>query len=206
MTPNIHYEKREIVGERLELKKGPIYWLGPDLTVRDSTVIISAAGRSLVPMGGQFINCTIQAKGQLMGVVWAQMTFKGCRFKGRFRGNEFGFREALVDTSRFKPGGLEDCDFSEAELHGVGFNGCDMSTIRLPRWPCFTFVDPVRHAAELRQHSWPGLFGRVTVETACESPEGSIASTWHAPTVAEKMETTVEELRAALETAPGIFM
>ncbi|MFY0582290.1 hypothetical protein ACN28S_55640 [Cystobacter fuscus] len=206
MTPNIHYEKREIVGERLELKKGPIYWLGPDLTVRDSTVVISAAGRSLVPMAGQFINCTIQAKGQLKGVVWAQMTLKGCRFKGRFSGNEFGFREALVDTSRFKPGGIEECDFSEAELHGVGFNGCDMSTIRLPRWPCFTFVDPVRHAAELRKHSWPGLFGRVTVEVVCESPPGTVAVTWHAPTIAEKKDTTVEDLRAALERAPGIFM
>ena len=106
MTPNIHYEKREIVGERLELKKGPIYWLGPDLTVRDSAVIISAAGRSLVPMSGQFINCTIQAKGQLKAVVWAQMTLKGCRFKGRFTGHEFGFREALVDTRRWKPGGI----------------------------------------------------------------------------------------------------
>ena len=47
MTPNIHYEKREIVGERLELEKGPFYWLGPDLTLRDCTVIISAARRAL---------------------------------------------------------------------------------------------------------------------------------------------------------------
>ncbi|MET0404026.1 MAG: hypothetical protein ABW123_16560 [Cystobacter sp.] len=206
MTPNIHYEKREIIGERLELKKGPIYWLGPDLTVRDSVVVISAAGRSLVPMAGQFIHCTLQAKGQLKGVVWSQMTLKGCRFKGRFSGNEFGFREGLVDTSRFKPGGIEDCDFSEAELHGVAFNGCDLGTIRLPQWPCFTFVDPVKHAAQLRKHSWPGLVGSVTVEVACESPAGRVAVTWHAPSVAEKMETTVEELRAALERAPGIFM
>lgn len=34
MTPDIHYEKREIIGERLELLKGPFYWLGPDLTLR----------------------------------------------------------------------------------------------------------------------------------------------------------------------------
>jgi hypothetical protein len=81
-----------------------------------------------------------------------------------------------------------------------------MSTIRLPRWPCFTFLNPLEHAAELRKHSWPGLVGRVTVEVACESPEGRVAVTWHAPTVAEKLDTTVEDLRAALETAPGIFM
>jgi hypothetical protein len=206
VTPNIHYENREIVGERIELTKGPIYWLGPDLTLRDCTVIISAAGRSLVPMSGQLINCTIQAKGQSKAVVWAQMTLKGCRFKGRFTGHEFGFREGLVDTRRWKPGGIEDCDFSEAQLHGVGFNHCDMSTIRLPRWPCFTFLDPRGHAAQLRQHSWPGRFGRVTVEVACESPEGTVAMTWHAPTAVEKMDTTVEALRAALEGVPGVFM
>ncbi|MFL5356447.1 hypothetical protein [Archangium sp.] len=206
MTPNIHYENREIVGERIELTKGPIYWLGPDLTLRDCTVIISAAGRSLVPMSGQLIDCTIQAKGQLKAVVWAQMMLKGCRFKGRFTGHEFGFREGLVDTSRWKPGGIEHCDFSEAQLHGVGFNNCDMSTIRLPRWPCFTFLDPLRHAAELRRHAWPGLVGRTTIEVVCESTKETAAVTWHAPTIAEKKDTTVEELRAALEGVPGVVM
>lgn len=204
MTPNIHHEKREIVGERLELKKGPIYWLGPDLTVRDSTIIISAAGRSLVPMSGQFINCSIQARGELKTVRWAPINFKGCRFTGRFTGNDFGFREDLDERDRL--GGIEDCDFSEARLNGCRFRNCDMTTIRLPQWPCFTFLEPLRHVAELRRHAWPGVVGRATVEAVCESPVGTVAVTWHAPTVAEKMDTTVEELRAALETAPGIFM
>ena len=132
------------------------------------------------------------------------MKLKGCRFKGRFAGNDFGFRED--GNARERAGGIEDCDFSEAQLHGVAFFNCDMTTIRLPRWPCFTFLDPLRHVAELRQHAWPGLVGKATVEAVCESPVGTVAVTWHAPTVAEKMETTVEELRAALETAPGIFM
>ena len=204
MTPNIHYEKREMIGERLELQKGPFYWLGPDLTLRDCTVIVSAARRALSLVSGQLINCTIQAKGQLKGLPWATMKLKGCRFKGRFTGNTFGFRTDVDD--RWRGGGIEECDFSEAQLHGCGFFNCDMKTIRLPRWPCFTFLDPLEHAAELGQHAWPGLVGRATVEAVCESPVGTVAVTWHAPTVAEKMDTTVEELRAALETAPGIFM
>jgi hypothetical protein len=204
MTPNIHYEKREIVGERLELRKGPFYWLGPDLTLRDCTVIISAARRSLSLVSGQLINCTIQAKGQLKTMPWAPIKLKGCRFKGRFTGNDFGFREDVDD--RWRAGGIEDCDFSEAELHGCAFYNCDMSTIRLPRWPCFTFLDPLEHAAELRQHAWPGRVGRVTIEVVCESTKDTAAVTWHAPTVAEKMDTTVEELRAALERVPGVVM
>ncbi len=61
-----------IEGERLELKKGPFYWLGPDLTLRDCTIVISAARRALSLVSGQFINCTIQAKGQLKTMPWVR--------------------------------------------------------------------------------------------------------------------------------------
>jgi hypothetical protein len=203
VTPNIHYKSREIVGERIELTKGPIYWLGPDLTLRDCTVVISAAGRSLVPMSGRFINCTIQAKGELKTVRWAPVSFNGCRFKGRFTGNDFGFREDEID--KWKVGGIEDCDFSEAQLEGCRFFNCDMTSIRLPRWPCFTFLDARRHTAELARRAWPGSFDSV-IRTVCDPPKGTVASAWHAPTVAKKSDTTVEELRAALESAPGIFL
>ncbi len=203
MTPNIHFKDREIVGERVELVKGSLYWLGPNLTLRDCTVIISAARRSLTLMSGQLINCTIQAKGELKTLPWAPMKLKGCRFTGRFGGNDFGFREDLDE--RRKLGGIEDCDFSEARLNGCRFFNCDMSTIRLPRWPCFTIMDPRGHAAELGRREWPGQVG-ILVEGLAKNPEGTVAETWHAPAVAEKMDTTVEELRAALERAPGIFM
>lgn len=203
MTPNIHFKDREIAGERLELTKGPLYWLGPNLTLRDCTVIISAARRSLTLMSGQFINCTIQVKGEIKTLAWAPMKLTGCRFTGRFGGNDFGFREDLDE--RRKLGGIEDCDFSEASLNGCRFFNCDMSTIRLPRWPCFTIMDPRGHAAELVRREWPGQFG-ILVEGLAKNPEGTVAETWHAPTVAEKMDTTIEELRAALERAPGIFM
>ncbi|QRN99600.1 hypothetical protein JRI60_11515 [Archangium violaceum] len=205
MTPNIHYENREIEGERLELTdKKAIYWLGPNVTLRGCTLVTNISARWLHLVSGNLIDCTIHAKSQLKTLPWAPMKLKGCRFKGRFTGNEFGFRTDLDD--RWKGGGIEDCDFSEALLHGCGFYNCDMSTIRLPRWPCFTFLDPLRHAAELRQHAWPGRFGRVSVEVVCESPKGTVAVTWHAPTVAEKMDTTVEELRAALERVPQVVM
>jgi hypothetical protein len=203
VTPNIHFKDREILGERIELTKGPLYWLGPNLTLRDCTVIISAARRSLTLMSGQLINCTIQVKGELKTLAWAPMKLTGCRFTGRFGGNDFGFREDLDE--RRKLGGIEDCDFSEARLNGCRFFNCDMSTIRLPRWPCFTLMDPREHAAELIRLEWPGQFG-ILVEGLAKNPEGTVAETWHAPTMAEKTDTTVEELRAALERVPSVVM
>ncbi len=204
MTPNIHFENREIEGERLELTdKKAIYWLGPSVTLRGCTLVTNISARWLHLVSGSLIDCTIQAKSELKTLPWATMKLKGCRFKGRFGGNDFGFR--TDGDERRKPGGIEDCDFSEARLNGCRFFNCDMSTIRLPRWPCFTFTDPREHAVELGRCRWPGQVG-IIVEGLAKNPEGTVAETWHAPTVAEKMDTTVEELRAALERAPGIFM
>lgn len=205
MTSNIHFENREIEGERLDLTdKKAIYWLGPNVTLRGCTLVTSIAARWLHLVSGELIDCTVHAKSQLKTLPWAPMKLKGCRFKGRFAGNDFGFREDVDD--RWKAGGIEDCDFSEAQLHGCAFYNCDMSTIRLPRWPCFTFLNPREHAAELRQHAWPGRVGRVTIEVVCESSQDTVAVTWHAPTVAEKMDTTVEQLRAALEGVPSVIL
>lgn len=204
MTPNIHYENREIEGERLELTdKEAIYWLGPNVTLRGCTLVFSVSARWLHLVSGNLIDCTVQAKSELKTLPWAPMKLKGCRFKGRFGGNDFGFREDLDD--RWKLGGIEDCDFSEARLNGCRFFNCDMSTVRLPRWPCFTFMDPRGHAAELGLHGWPGRFGNL-IEGLARIPDGTVAVTWHAPTVAEKLDTTAEELHAALEGVPWVVM
>ena len=204
MTPNIHYKDREIEGERLELPKGALYWLGPNLTLRNCTVVISVASRWLTLMSGQLIDCTIQAKGELKNLRWARIGLRECRFKGRFTGNDFGFRED--DLDKWRLGGIENCDFSEARLDGCRFYNCDMSTIRLPRWPCFTFLDPVRRAAELAREAWPGSFGPVIIEGLQGQEASVVALAYHAPSVAERRGTTAEELRAVLERVPGVVM
>lgn len=204
MTSNIHFENREIEGERLELSdKKAIYWLGPNVTLRGCTLVTNISARWLHLVSGSLVDCTIQAKSELKTLPWATMKLKGCCFTGRFSGNDFGFR--LDGDERRMRGGIEDCDFSGARLNGCRFFNCDMSTIRLPRWPCFTFLDARQHAAELGRREWPGSFDSV-IKTVCDPPKGTVASAWHAPTIAEKMDTTVELLRAALETAPGILM
>jgi hypothetical protein len=155
-------------------------------------------------MSGQLIDCSIQVKGELRNLRWATMNFKGCRFKGRFIGNDFGFHED--DLDQWKLGGIEDCDFSEARLDACRFYNCDMKTIQLPRWPCFTILDPVRRAAELARVEWPGRYGPVVIEGLAEQEERVVAITDHAPSVAARLGTTAEELRAVLERLSGVVM
>jgi len=85
-------------------------------------------------------------------------------------------------------------------LDACRFQGCDIWKVRLPRWPCFTFtfMDPRAHAASLGGRKWLGRFGSVVIKNLATQPPSAVAVTYHAPSVAELLETTPEELRAAL--------
>lgn len=204
MTPNIHYENREIEGERLDLTQRGIYWLGPNLTLRRCTVVLGVSGRWLTLMSARLIDCSIEVKRELVGAAWTEVALKGCRFKGRFSGCDFGPWQGY--TQGWEKGAVEDCDFSEARLDACRFHGCDPRGLRLPRWPCFTIVDPIGRAAELSRLKWPGSFGSVVVGTLATEPPSTVALTYHAPSVAKREETTPEELRAILATLDCIIM
>jgi hypothetical protein len=197
VTPNIHYENREIEGERLELPAGAIYWLGPNVTLRRCTLVIGVASRWLSLVSGRLIDCTIEAKRELVDARWTTLGFKGCRFSGRFCGNEFGHRQDYMDD--WELGGVEDCDFSEARLDLCRFHGCDMRTVRLPKWPGFTIVDPLRHGRELMSVAWPGTFKPVILEGPLKELPSTVALSFYAPAEAKRSRTTEAELKAAVE-------
>jgi hypothetical protein len=96
-------------------------------------------------------------------------------------------------------GGIEDCDFTEARLDGCRFHGGDPRTLRYPRWPCFTFLDPIGRSRELNSIKWPGRFGSIVVEDLHAHPPSTKALTFHAPSVAKQFETIPEELKAVIE-------
>jgi hypothetical protein len=197
-TPNIHIENRELEGERLELTdKEAIYWLGPNITLRRCTLVLGVGGRHFVPMWGRFIDCTITAKREVAKEWFTSMRFEGCRFTGRFSGVGFGQR---VGVDRWwEHGGIENCDFSEARLDQCSFHNCDMRTIRLPQWPCFTILDPIKHGRELLSVPWPGDFTPVILEGEHRDSEDTAAVTIYAPAEAKRSGATLEEFKTAVE-------
>ncbi len=74
-----------------------------------------------------------------------------------------------------------------------------MRTVRLPRWPCFTILDPIGRSRELNSVQWPRRFGRVAIEGLHKDPPSTVAITMFAPIMAERYETTEEELKAVLQ-------
>lgn len=198
---NVLIEDKAFENERLELTdKNSLYFLGPNLTLRNGTVVLKVSARNLIIIGAQFTDCAFEVKQELKNhQQWIKASLKGCRFKGRLSGCDFGHWPEYLDEPEYKLGAIEDCDFSEAILDGCRFMGCDPRTLRFPKWPCFTILDPIGRAPELLRARWPGSFGDVTVAGLHKQPRATAAVTLLAPAMAKRQHTTPEALKAVIE-------
>lgn len=195
---NVILEDKRIEGERLEFSgKENIFFLGPNLIIERCELVLRVASRWFHIMPTRFIDCSIVVKQELKNSSWTCAALKGCRFKGRMSGCDFGPWQGY--TQRWEYGSVEDCDFTEARLSNCRFHGCDMRTVRLPKWPCFTILDPIGRAQELNSIKWPRRFGRVVMEDIHTHPSSTVAMTLFAPTEAERYETTPEEIKSLIE-------
>jgi hypothetical protein len=198
---NVIFEDKEIANERLELTDAKAnYILGPNLTLKNCTLVLKVSARRLSTKQARFIDCTFEVKQELKNYQgWLAASLKGCRFKGRLSGCDFGHWPEYSSLPWYQFGSIKDCDFSEARLDGCRFHGCDPRTLQFPKWPCFTILDPIGRASELRSAQWPGDFGDIVVDKLHEQPPSTVALSDHAPTLGKRLETTAEELRAIIE-------
>ena len=196
----VNLENTEIATERIEIGPDVVFFLGPNLTLRRCTLVLRIAARNLIIPKARFIDCTFEAKRELKGMRWRHAHLQGCRFICRFSGHDFGPWPSSPEEAS-----IEDCDFSQATLDACRFLGCDVRTLRLPSWPCFTFIDPVARWRELRAHPWPSTIGPVVVEGLAQSPPTTAALTYSAPALAKRHGTTPEAIKAVLEKVDGVF-
>lgn len=201
---NIIYEDRELEGERLELAdKEGLYFLGSNLLLRNCTVVLRVPTSRLLICPSRFIDCTLQVKQELKNLDWSRAFLKGCRFTGRLTGCDFGHR--LPHLPGRENGGIKDCDFTEACLSYCRFHGCDMRALRLPRWPCFTILNPLERSSELSRLEWPGGLVPVTIEDPINEPPSTVALTLYAPAFVQGSGITPEALLAFIEQLDGVI-
>jgi hypothetical protein len=198
---NVLFENKDIENERLELTdKEANYFLGPNLTMKNCTLVLKVSGRRLFFDGARFINCTFEVKQELKNhQAWVAASLKGCRFRGRLTGCDFGHWPEYSSLPGYQHGSIEDCDFSEAQLQGCRIMGSDPATLRFPKWPCFTILDPIVRAPELRGLTWPGPLGELIRDMLPKHPPRTRALTYYAPSAAKLVETTTEQIRAVIE-------
>ena len=197
-------EDRTLEGERLELgDKNLRCYLGPNLVMRRCTLVLRMSSDLFHLNGPRFIDCDIEVKRQLKEVRWYSAYLKGCRFTGRLFSCDFGH----VPNSKLlyeDMGGIEDCDFTAAHVHACRFVGCDTSTLKFPRWPYFTLLEPSRRHREFASMLWPReirawftgfeLFHKTTA-----------ALTYSATILAKEAGVSEDRLRALVEGHSGII-
>ncbi|OJT20618.1 hypothetical protein BO221_32050 [Archangium sp. Cb G35] len=201
IAKKVFYENTQLEHERLGLTdKGTLYFLGRNLTLKNCTLVLKVAASNLFIRDVRFTDCTFEVKQELKNhQQWIRASLKGCQFKGRLSGCDFGHWPEYGKEPEYQLGSIEDCDFSEARLDGCRFHGCDTRTLRFPRWPCFTFLDPVGNSRELSTVQWPGNIGPVVIEDLASYPPSTTALTWFAPDFAKRSRCTPEELKAVIE-------
>jgi hypothetical protein len=197
---NVIFEDKELENERLELlDKNANYILGPNLTLKNCTLVLKVAARNLSIDRTQFVDCTFEVKQELKNhQTWVAASLKGCRFKGRLTGCDFGHWPEYSSLPGYQHGAIADCDFTEARLHACRIMGSDPATIRFPKWPCFTILDPIGRAPDLRGLTWPGPLGELIRDMLPRHPPATRALTYYAPSAAKLVETTPEEIRAVI--------
>ncbi|PTL77071.1 hypothetical protein [Vitiosangium sp. GDMCC 1.1324] len=201
LAKKVFYEDKELENERLELTdKGSLYFLGRNLTLRNCTLVLKVPASRLFIREVRFIDCAFEVKQELKNHQdWIKASLTGCRFKGRLTGCDFGHWPEYGSEPEYQLGSIENCDFSEARLEACRIMGSDPATIRFPKWPCFTILDPIGRARELNSVQWPGRVGPIVIETLSTEPPGTVALTEHALSIAKRFDTTPEELRAVIE-------
>jgi hypothetical protein len=197
---NIIINDKEMENERLELTdKDAHYFLGPNLTLRNCIVVLKVPASRLLINQARFINCTFEVKQELKNhQQWIGASLEGCRFKGRLSGCDFGHWPSYPGGA-WEHAAIEDCDFTEARLDGCRFMGCDPASLRFPKWPCFTFLDPIRRASELHSARWPALFDEMVIKDLHTQPAPTKALALFAPAEAKRFDTTPEALKAVIE-------
>ncbi|WP_224373055.1 pentapeptide repeat-containing protein [Hyalangium versicolor] len=195
---NLIIEERTLEGERLELgAKNIRYYLGPNLVLRRCTIVLRVSSELLHLNGPRFIDCHIEVKRQLKNAVWYTAHLKGCRFTGRLFSCDFG-HEPDYGLIHQDMGGIEDCDFTAAHLHACRFVGCDARTLKFPRWPYFTLLDPYRRSREFASMTWPREI-RPWFTGFDRYPKATAAMTYSATALAKEAGVSEDRIRALLE-------
>jgi hypothetical protein len=174
--------------------------IGPDVVLKDCRITLQLNAKRLMLVDVKLIDCDITAKRQLRDFRWHYAFLQACRFHGMFIGNDFGLRQEDYSPH----GGIERCDFSDAILDACSFYGCDMATIVLPKWPCFTLLNPADHLEKMTSLEWPGQLGTWVRSFSCFHLGNVVAVTDYAPTLMKRYKVSEEELAQAVSRLPNL--
>jgi len=198
-------EKQTLEDVELVLTDKENNYLGPELVLKRCRLTLRTTARCLhIVNNVQVIDCHIEVKKKLANFQsWLAAAVTGCTFTGHLVGHSFGhWPEYGVYCEN---GSIENCDFSGTFLDGCRFMGCDIGSIKLPKWPCFAILHPHKQRREIESVEWPGKLRFWAVDLP-NQPEITAGIVGYAPTLTKQLGCTEEELREALTRLGNVLM
>lgn len=120
------------------------------LVMENCIINIKVSARGLIISQAKFINCTFNFKTKITNYSFTSSCFENCTFLGKMSGCEFGYRKR--DNEKIR-GNMINCDFSQMLLmDGIRFLDCEMAGIKLPSFPHFTILNPLRNTNFLKDY------------------------------------------------------
>jgi hypothetical protein len=197
----IQLRDRTVENETIRLGKDDAYYLGPNLFLKNCELELRTNARALTVKNVVIEACHIKAVQMLSEFQWYYALIKESRFTGKFRGCDFGHWPDDDPST----GGIDGCDFTNSVLDGCRFLDCDAATLRFPRWPCFTILDPVGNLEKMGAKPWPARTGAI-LKPFSIYPARTAAVTKYAPEVIKMLGGSLEELRAVLEQFDNVIL
>lgn len=191
----LHHAK--YIDDDIRLSNAIINSLGPELYLENCTVESACEQRALFICGLKMVGGKFSQMIPLTNFQFEQAYFSNVKFNGNFIGCDFG------DWENPERPLVEECDFTDATLDGCRFLNCDVQKINLPKWPCFTLLNPAAARSVVLARQWPSKVGLVLDIYTDNDPE-CVAISGNAQRLAEKNALTLDDFRQLLMTLPGI--
>ncbi|AVR97156.1 hypothetical protein [Pseudoduganella armeniaca] len=184
--------------ERVLLSNVEVNQLGPELVFEECDIYSDCQSKALVMSGVRMIGGRFfQQDRALADHQFSRVHFNGVRFFGTFIGCDFG----NWDSNDI--GSMANCDFTEAVLDSSRFLNVDVQSIKLPRWPCFTIVNPAEAREFVMGNKWSAKT-RIALDVYTDVDPECTASLGDASRMAKQDGIALEDLRERLLAIPGI--
>lgn len=188
-----------LAGQTIQLEARSMHSLGPALRLEDCTVDSSSDAKGLILGGLQMTGGKFLQRKRLSNVHFTRSHFHGVQFEGTFSGCDFGAWDDADAAS------ISHCDFSAARLDGCRFLAAPMETIGLPRWPCFTVIDPFNAVGHVQSRTWPGKLG-IALFTHVDWDPTCVAVCGDAERMAQRNGLSLDQMRVELAGIPGLHV
>lgn len=191
---NQHLSQREI-----SITDDEVNVLGPDLVLEGCSILSSCTAEALVIAGLRMKEGAFDQRSPLSNYHFERAHFEGVSFVGSYSGCDFG------DWDSDQKSSIVNCDFTNARLDGCRFLRCKTETIRFPKWPYFTIINPGAARQYVLSQSWPGRVATTLGIYTDVDPE-CVAITGDAERIAKKNKLALSDFRDLLAKIPGILI